>query len=123
MSAHPGLQQGIEHFEAGRPWEAHEGWERAWRALPDGPGRRGLQGWIQLCAVWVHLQQGRPSPAQRQARAALAKLEGLSEGQITLWIQGGTEWLSKVERSLNEPSPNLSALLPQSGDLQVHPLK
>jgi predicted metal-dependent hydrolase len=49
-----GLDEGIELFNAGRYWDAHEAWERDWtpiRTGPDGPFYKGL---IQVAAACLH---------------------------------------------------------------------
>jgi predicted metal-dependent hydrolase len=48
------LERGIELFNAGRYWDAHEAWEEAWmpdRKSPDGGFYKGL---IQVAAGCLH---------------------------------------------------------------------
>ncbi|HKI30690.1 MAG TPA: DUF309 domain-containing protein [Gemmataceae bacterium] len=62
---------GIDLFNAGYYWEAHEVWESLWH----GCGRSGrtadfLKGLIRLAAAGVKVREGRPSGAVSHARAA-----------------------------------------------------
>jgi hypothetical protein len=62
---------GIDLFNAGYYWEAHEAWESLWHAC----GRTGrtadfLKGLIKLAAAGVKVREGRPEGVARHARAA-----------------------------------------------------
>ena len=62
---------GIDLFNHGYYWEAHEAWEPLWVAC----GRAGLvgqflEGLIKLAAAGVKLRQGRPIGIERHARNA-----------------------------------------------------
>lgn len=50
----PGLAEGIELFNTGHFWDAHEVWEREW--MPDRKGRDGgfYKGLIQVAAGCLH---------------------------------------------------------------------
>lgn len=50
----PGLQQGIDLFNAGEFWEAHEAWEGAWMPHRKEPGSDFFKGLIQVAAGWHH---------------------------------------------------------------------
>lgn len=50
----PILLQGIEQFNEGYFFEAHETWEELWLPSP-WPARQFLQGLIQIAAAFVHL--------------------------------------------------------------------
>jgi predicted metal-dependent hydrolase len=56
--AHAQLQRGIDLFNAGYFWEAHEAWELAW--IPDrhGPDRNFYKGLIQIAAGYLHARRG-----------------------------------------------------------------
>ena len=67
---HPYLL-GIDLFNRGYYWEAHESWEAVWLAA----GRRGqtadfLKGLIKLTAACVKARAGRPVGVARHARRA-----------------------------------------------------
>ena len=52
------VEAGLAHFTAKRFFDAHESWEIAWLATPDGRLREGLRGLIQWAAAAHHAQQG-----------------------------------------------------------------
>lgn len=62
---------GIDLFNHGYYWEAHEAWEGLWHSC----GRRGptadfLKGLIQLAAAGVKVRQGQPQGVRNHARRA-----------------------------------------------------
>jgi predicted metal-dependent hydrolase len=50
----PGLRRGVELFNGGRYWDAHEVWEHEW--MPDRKGPEGAfyKGLIQVAAGCLH---------------------------------------------------------------------
>jgi hypothetical protein len=65
--------RGIDLFNHGYYWEAHEAWEGLWHAA----GRRGstadfLKGLIKLAAAGVKVREGRPDGLASHARRAAA---------------------------------------------------
>jgi uncharacterized protein len=48
------LQHGIELFNEGRYWEAHEAWEDAWTPDRHGPDSGFYKGLIQVAAGCLH---------------------------------------------------------------------
>ncbi len=67
----PAYLRGVDLFNAGCYWEAHEAWEALWLAH----GRRGptalvLKGLIKLAAAGVKVRQGRPGGVRSHARRA-----------------------------------------------------
>ena len=48
------LARGIELFNGGRYWEAHEAWEEAWTPDRRGPDRGFYKGLIQVAAGCLH---------------------------------------------------------------------
>jgi uncharacterized protein len=73
---------GIDLFNNGYYWEAHENWETVWHAT----GRRGAmadfcKALIKFAAAGVKAREGRTNGVQRHARRALQLLENV-EGQI-----------------------------------------
>jgi predicted metal-dependent hydrolase len=49
-----GLEQGIELFNGGHYWEAHEAWERDWMPARKGPDSGFYKGLIQVAAGCLH---------------------------------------------------------------------
>ena len=67
---------GVDLFNHGYYWEAHEAWESLWHAC----GRSGLaadflKGLIKLAAAGVKAREGRPEGVRRHARRAHELLE------------------------------------------------
>ena len=48
------LRRGVELFNQGRYWEAHEVWEEAWAPDRHGPDRGFYKGLIQVAAGCLH---------------------------------------------------------------------
>lgn len=55
-TAEEALERGIEHFNAGRFFEAHEAWEFGWHPAPP-PERDFWQGLIQVAVGFTHFQR------------------------------------------------------------------
>ena len=72
MSDH--LEDGINFFNAGRFFDAHEAWEDLWRET-GGPLRLYYQGLVQTAVGLHHLHRGNLNGARAQLSKALNKLE------------------------------------------------
>lgn len=69
------LLWGIDLFDQGYHWEAHEAWEPLWFAAERGSPLRSLtKGLILLAAAGVKVREGKPVPALRHADRAVALL-------------------------------------------------
>lgn len=68
------LDRGIERFNRGEFWHAHEEWESVW-LHERGEARDFLQGLIQLAAAWYHVGRHNWRGAQRLFDAALTRLD------------------------------------------------
>jgi uncharacterized protein len=67
---------GIDLYNHGFPWEAHEAWESLWQAAPHGaPSRQLLQGLILVAAAAVKARAGRPVGARKLATSAAEQLD------------------------------------------------
>ncbi len=64
---------GVDLWNAGFPWEAHEAWETLWRGAA-GAQRELLQGLIQCAAAAVKLAVDAPGPAATLAARGTARL-------------------------------------------------
>jgi len=73
----PILLAGIEQYNSGYFFEAHETWEELWLQSP-WPFRQFLQGMIQLAAAFVHLVRHEYPGVIRLLDEALAKIEDAS---------------------------------------------
>jgi len=66
--------RGVEQFNRGQFFEAHETWEEIWLAAAE-PERTFLQGIIQVAAAFHHYQRSNRAGAQSLLEAGLNKLE------------------------------------------------
>lgn len=76
--AAPHYLLGLDLFNHGYPWEAHEIWEQLWQAC----GRRGemadfLKALIKLAAAAVKQREGKPAGVRSHATRAAALLRRL----------------------------------------------
>ena len=72
---HPAFLWGLDLYNHGYPWEAHEVWETLWRQAPRPSAVRDLlQALIQCAAAVVHATAGRTAGQRRLAERALARL-------------------------------------------------
>ena len=93
-------QKGLEAFNSGQFFEAHELWEDVWRDTL-GPDKRFLQGLIQVAAAFHHCSRANLVGARKLLHAGLVKLDEVPN------VHGGLEiealrgavrgWLSATE--------------------------
>ena len=84
------LDAGIEHFNAGRFWHAHEDWEDLWKSLkPDAEQKLidGVQGIIQIAAMLLNHQRKKARGVVNLWGKASAKLDPVMDGLFGLDIQ------------------------------------
>ena len=77
---HPSFDRGIELFNAGHHWEAHEAWEAVWKdakAAGDGSVASFVQGLIWCAAAWVKRRVGEPRGAALHADRVAGRMAGL----------------------------------------------
>ena len=67
------LGDGINFFNAGRYFEAHESWEDLWRSTK-GPLRLFYQGLVQAAVGLHHLNRGNLNGARAQLSKSITKL-------------------------------------------------
>jgi len=68
------FRRGLEQFNQGHFFDAHETWEEIWLASPE-PERTFLQGIIQVAAAFHHYTRGNRGGTQSLLRAGLEKLD------------------------------------------------
>lgn len=68
------LRRGVELFNAGRYWEAHEVWEEAWTPDRHGPDRGFWKGLIQVAAGCLHYTRGNRRGAVNKWRSGAGYL-------------------------------------------------
>lgn len=75
------LRWGMDLFNHGYYWEAHEAWEPLWLAARDNPPDRALfKGLIMLAATGVKIRERKWVAALRHARRAARSLRQLPPG-------------------------------------------
>lgn len=78
--------RGVELFNAGYYWEAHEVWEALWHAAGrSGPTAGFLQGLIKLAAAGVKAYEGRAEGVRRHARRSGELLRAAADRLPTPW--------------------------------------
>ena len=80
--------EGVQLFNAGQYWHAHEAWEDAWKAEQDATHRLFYKGIIQTAAALVHWQRGNPRGLRLNWAKARPKLAQLPEIVLRLDIPG-----------------------------------
>jgi len=76
--------KGLEAFNSGRFYEAHELWEEVWLETPN-PDKKFLQGLIQVAAAFHHFSRANLRGTRNLLRAGLLKLDCFPE------VHGGLE--------------------------------
>lgn len=94
------IRYGVDLFNHGFYWEAHEAWESAWIAH----GRAGeqadlLKGLIHLAACGVKARQGSLHGVQVHAEKAIALLESVCEDLEVTSLRSLTECVKKVRET------------------------
>jgi predicted metal-dependent hydrolase len=85
--------KGARAFNEGRFWDAHEIWEEIWKNS-GGVQKTQIQGFIQACAILVHLKKNDMDPARRLALACVEKLE--QGAKLPFKISGLEEFLESL---------------------------
>ena len=76
-----GWLRGIDLFNAGFSWEAHEAWESVWHELGrTSPSARFVQALIHMAGAAVKIREGRPEGVRRHTRRARELLEAAEAG-------------------------------------------
>lgn len=103
------LLEGLEHFNAGRFFEAHESWEEIWRSTTPEP-RELWRGLIQVAVGLYHFRvRRRPGPARRVLARGLRRLEGFPRGTEGLDLEAlrtaAREWEDWLAEREGPPPP------------------
>ena len=95
------LTRGIEHFNAGRYFQAHEAWEEGWHPAPE-PERDFWQGITQVAVGLVHRGRGNAHGATTLLRRGAQRLQGYGEKHMGLRVGEIAHWAfetaDRVER-------------------------
>jgi hypothetical protein len=92
------LLAGIDQYNEGYFFEAHETWEELWIVSP-WPARRFLQGLIQVAAGFVHLMRHEYPGTVRLLGHALEKLDGFRPQYLGIDVE---KLATDVRRARNE---------------------
>lgn len=90
---------GLDLFNAGKFWHAHEEWEDAWKADTDPQIRLFYKGIIQTAAALVHWQKGNPRGLHRNWNKARAKLNQLPHHLMGLDLQALIAYMDHFEQT------------------------
>ena len=77
------LNAGVEHFNAGRFWHAHEDWEDLWKSLKGVAEQKlvdGVQGLIQIAAMLLNHEREKVRGVSNLWAKASAKLDPVMGG-------------------------------------------
>jgi predicted metal-dependent hydrolase len=77
---------GLEAYDRGDAFLAHELLEPAWMGTDDLAERELLQGLIKLAAAFVHAARGNPAGVAKNLRGARARLAEASDGDAGLGL-------------------------------------
>jgi hypothetical protein len=95
------------HFNAGRFFPAHEGWETAWKQARGTAEAELFKGLSQLGAGYVHLLRGNPHGAIQLLRRAARRVGGYPPGtrdvDTTAIAAAATADADAVERGAVSP--------------------
>jgi hypothetical protein len=106
------LRPGIELFNRGEFFPAHEVWEDAWRDAA-GDERRLLQGLIQFAVALEHARRGNLRGAARMAERYPAKFDGLPPNFMGVDLEGFLGQMDRAMRTLGTargPAPRVEWL-------------
>lgn len=85
------LTRGIEHFNAGRYFQAHESWEEGWHPAPE-PERDFWQGITQVAVGLVHRGRGNAHGSVTLLRRGAQRLQGYGEEHMGLRVGDISRW-------------------------------
>jgi hypothetical protein len=102
---------GVDLFNHGYYWEAHEAWEGLWRAYPpNSDAARLLQGLIKLAAAGVKAREGRPRGVSRHAERARKLFAGLPEETDLFGLAPDGLATAAAGLAAESPDPELDGL-------------
>ncbi|MCR9122384.1 MAG: DUF309 domain-containing protein [Phyllobacteriaceae bacterium] len=94
LAASPAFIAGMDFFENGFFWEAHEVWEAVWMACPPNSAEhRFVQALIQLANAELKLAMEKPKAATRLCAIAEALLSEAARGGHDQVLGVGVPWL------------------------------
>jgi uncharacterized protein len=99
LSAEELLRLGVDLYNAGHYWNAHEAWEEVWLEAPNEL-RAFYQGLIQVTAAFVHVTRDEYPGSVRLLQAGIAKLESYAGTSLGVDLEALLPELRQVLRRL-----------------------
>jgi predicted metal-dependent hydrolase len=103
----------IEHFDAGRFFQAHEAWETVWKQSKRTPDEEFFKGLSQLGAGYTHYRRGNPHGTHTLMRRALSRItrygtthHGIDLERLAAEVERQAEAVEAAEAA-GEPLPEL----------------
>ena len=113
------FHKGIELFNEGEWFEAHEMWEDIWRPA-QGPRKPFYQGLIQAAVVIEHIRRGNPRGVRSVYESCLPKFAGLPDVYMGVDIPQLLEGLKRmVDPVFALPPERFAPELPRGQTLPV----
>jgi hypothetical protein len=107
------FRRGIEQFNTGRFFEAHETWEEVWLRSPE-PEKTFLQGIIQIAAAFHHYSRGNARGTRSLLEAGLGRLERFPNAhrgiELAALRMEAKAWVAALAAGR---TPDAETLLPQ----------
>jgi uncharacterized protein len=104
------FQKGLEAFNSGHFYDAHEHWEEVWLETPD-PEKMFLQGLIQIAAAFHHYSRENRLGTQNLLQAGLAKIEPFPQVHRRLELEplraAVRRWLAVLDADENPPNEEI----------------
>jgi len=94
---------GLEAYDRGDAFLAHELLEPAWMGTDDPAERELLQGLIKLAAAFVHAARGNPAGVAKNLRGAHERLAAADIGASGRGGVGVASLLTRIEARLAAP--------------------
>jgi uncharacterized protein len=117
------FREGVELFNAGEWFEAHEVWEDAWH-LASGERKRFYQGLIQCAVTLEHARRGNPRGVRSVMKTAVPKFDGLPDVYMGVYVPKLiAELKACVQAILDLPAEAFDPALPRGQALPFDPAK
>jgi len=97
---------GVDLYNHGYLWEAHEAWEALWHAAkPDRIQALYLQGLIQCAAAWLKIGMAQPRGLERLSALALEKLDEVARASGGTYMGLDLDSFRPAVRAFADSSP------------------
>jgi hypothetical protein len=102
---------GVDLWNHGFLWEAHEAWEQLWRAPFDAQQAEFLRGMIQCAAAGLKVAIGRPDNAERLASAGMNRVRSAGSSiasrymglEVEAFASAFRAWISAATTLVDTP--------------------